>query len=303
MDEIDHRITKQQSGTAIALWVTIIIYAIARVLQIYSGRVPMLVVVGLHVLPPIAFTLIHGARLYRTRGILLFVLICVAVGNIIENLSIVTGFPFGHYYFTSVMGPKILNVPVMLGLAYVGMGYLSWIMGLVILGILDRPLTRSCVVTAPLIAAFIMVAWDLAMDPVWGTILHAWIWLGGGAYFGVPITNFLGWYLTAYIIYQLFAIFARRRPAPPDQLPSRHWQLPVVFYSVSVAGNLLLAIPQTGPSVVSDAAGVQWRVSDITGTCALVSIFTMGAFACLASIRLIQLSARAEGGLAAQEGS
>jgi putative membrane protein len=46
-----------------------------------------------------------------------------------------------------------------------------------------------------------MVAWDLSMDPVWSTVMHSWIWLQGGAYFGVPVSNFLGWYLTVYVIY------------------------------------------------------------------------------------------------------
>ena len=60
----------------------------------------------------------------------------------------------------------------------------------------------------------------------------------------------------------------------------------MIFYGVSAVGNILLAIPQRGPAVVSDPAGTQWKVSDITGACALVSVFTMGTFAVLAWIRL-----------------
>ena len=60
----------------------------------------------------------------------------------------------------------------------------------------------------------------------------------------------------------------------------------VLFYVLSTANNILLAIPRTGPSVISDPSGAQWKVSDITGACALVSIFVMGAFALMAWIRL-----------------
>jgi uncharacterized membrane protein len=35
-----------------------------------------------------------------------------------------------------------------------------------------------------------MTVWDLAMDPVWADIDHAWVWRGGGSYYGVPISNF-----------------------------------------------------------------------------------------------------------------
>jgi putative membrane protein len=131
-----------------------------------------------------------------------------------------------------------------------------------------------------------MVAWDLSMDPIWSTVEHGWIWLNGGAYFGVPLVNFVGWSLTVYIIYQLFALYLRGRETNPVRLPSNYWRLAVLFYGISTAGNVLLVIPVAGPSLVPDATGTQWKVSDIAGVCALVSIFTMGAFATMAWARL-----------------
>jgi len=65
-----------------------------------------------------------------------------------------------------------------------------------------------------------------------------------------------------------------------------YWQMAVVFYGVSAAGNLLLLMPRSGMLMVTDPSGVVWRVSDITGACALVSLFTMGAFAVIAWARL-----------------
>jgi len=116
--------------------------------------------------------------------------------------------------------------------------------------------------------------------------LRAWIWLGGGAYFGVPVTNFLGCYLTVYVIYQLFALFLKGRSIESIPLASDYWRQAVLFYAVSAAGNILLAIPQPVPITVSDASGAQWRVQDITAASALVSIFVMGAFALMAWVRL-----------------
>ncbi len=246
----------------------------------------MLAVVALHVLPPIVFALIHGGMFYRHRGILVFVALCAVVGNLFENLGVRTGFPFGHYYFTNLMGPKLFVVPIFLGLAYVGMAYLSWMLACVIAGDKQGSLAGKRVVAVPLLAAVIMVAWDLAMDPIWGTVLHAWIWLDGGAYFGVPLSNFAGWYLTIYVIYQSFALYVRRHEISTKPLPSRYWHLPVIFYAVSAAGNLILAIPQHGPSVVLDAAGVQWKVSHIVDACVLVSVCVMGTFALWAWTRL-----------------
>jgi uncharacterized membrane protein len=277
---------KTQPNTVPILLTLIAIYAAARVLQVFPGKIPMLAVVALHVLPPIAFALIHGAMFYRFSGMVIFIAICLFVGNIFENLSIRTGFPFGHYYFTNVMGPKIFAVPIFLGFAYVGMAYLSWTLGMLILGGLGTPLHGSRLVTLPMVASFIMVAWDLSMDPVWSTILRAWIWRDGGAYFGVPLTNFLGWYLTVYVIYQCFALYLRRRPIPVNPLPPSYWPLAVIFYAASAAGNLLLTIPTPHVSMISDPSGVQWKVSSIIGASVLTSIFAMGSFTLTAWTRI-----------------
>jgi uncharacterized membrane protein len=279
-------VARNRTGVSLLLWALLMLYAVARVLQIFPGEVPMLAVIALHVLSPIVFALIHGAMLYRTREILIFFAICLLIGNIFENVGVRTGFPFGHYYFTNLMGPKLFAVPILLGLAYLGMAYLSWTLARVILGNMQSPLRGSRVVTVPLAAAFIMVAWDFSQDPVWSTILHLWIWPRGGPYFGVPVSNFLGWYLTVYVVYQLFALYLRGRQTNTDPLPASYRHQAVLFYAASAAGNVLLIIPRAALSVVSDPTGTKWKVTDITGTCALVSIFTMGAFALLAWARL-----------------
>jgi uncharacterized membrane protein len=263
------------------LWMLVVLYAAARVTQAYPDKIPVLAIVALHVLPPLLFALVHGSLRYGVRGMLIFVGLCVVIGNFFENLGILTGFPFGHYHFTDVMGPKIFHVPILLGLAYIGMGYLSWTLGLIIAG--NR---QNRVWATPLIAAFAMVAWDLSMDPIWSNLVHGWVWHDGGAYFGVPVSNFLGWYLTVYLIYQSFALYLRRKPDARSPLPTRYWQLAVVFYGVSAAGNLFVVAPP-GLPVVTDAAGTVWKVSDMLGVSALVSIFLMGAFAVIAAVRLM----------------
>jgi putative membrane protein len=275
-----------QAATNFVLWACVALYVIARILQVFPSNVPMLAIVALHVVPPLLFALVHGAIFHRARGILIFFAICLVVGNVAENVGARTGFPYGKYYFTAVMGPKLFAVPILLGLAYLGMAYLSWTLARVILGGAGGPLLGRRLVVLPLVAAFIMVAWDFSMDPVWSTIVHAWIWLKGGAYFGVPVSNFLGWYLTVYVIFQLFALYCKGRVADPGPLPPNYWRLPVLFYGASAAGNLLLLIPSPAPPVIADASGAQWRVTDIVGACALVSVFLMGALALLAWMRV-----------------
>jgi putative membrane protein len=65
-------------------------------------------------------------------------------------------------------------VPVLLGLAYIGMAYLSWTLARLIVGRPEALIAGPRVFAMPAVASCIMVAWDWAQDPVWGTILHAW---------------------------------------------------------------------------------------------------------------------------------
>jgi putative membrane protein len=270
-------------------------YALARFIELVPTAIPRTSVVALDVLSAMAFALVDGARHYRLRGILIFAAICTVVGNTTENLSIATGFPFGRYEFLELMGPKLFHVPVLLGLAYVGMAYVSWTLARIMLGNHAAPVSRAQVLTLPLVASFVMVAWDLAQDPVWGTILHAWKWRDGGPWFGVPVSNFFGWYLTVFLIYLAFAFYLHRWPPAPasSPLPSR-WPS-AIFYGLCAAGNVLQVFARPALPVVQDATGKVWQVADITAASAMVSIFAMGAFALIAAVRLSEEAASARG--------
>jgi len=280
----------ERNLTYLALYTLIAIYAVSRVLQGFPQSVPMLVIVTLHVLPPLLFALLHGRMLWG-RGILVFFAICSVVSGTVEKIGITTGFPFGHYFFTDAMGPKISGVPVFLGLAYLGMGYLSWLIASLILGWEQRSLTGWRLVALPAFAALVMTSWDFCLDPVWSTIVRAWIWTDGGSYFGVPSSNFVGWYGNVFVIYVLFAFYMRRRPTYAEAVPRRFWKVSLVFYGVSVVGNFFNLIPQT-PEPVIDAASKVWTLRSITGATALTTVFTMGAFLLLACIRLADRPSR-----------
>jgi hypothetical protein len=50
--------TKTQPPTVLILWTLIVIYAAARVFQVFPGKIPLLAIVALHVLPAMAFAVI-----------------------------------------------------------------------------------------------------------------------------------------------------------------------------------------------------------------------------------------------------
>ena len=251
----------------------LLLFLVARILQLFAGRIPSLLIVTFHVIPPALFAVVHGARIYRSRGILIFATLCLGVGTLFESVSLRTGFPFGYYRFTDLMGPKLLDLPILLALAYVGMGYLSWVLAVVILDCQNEPPSGRKIVLLPLAASFVMTAWDFSMDAVWADIDHAWVWQDGGPYFGVPVSNFFGWFFTVYIFYQLFALYLRNRVIIRSR--TSHWRLAILFYAASAAGNLLVVAPLSLGGVFVDAAGKHWAIPDILWASRLVSILLM----------------------------
>jgi uncharacterized membrane protein len=260
-------------------------YSAARVSVLFADHLPSLLIVLLHVAPPALFAVIHGAVQFRAKGIAVFISCCLGIGTISESLSLRTGFPFGHYYFTDVMGPKIAGLPLLLVLAYLGIGYISWVIASLLLGRAGRYLEGWSVFLLPVLASVIMTSWDLAMDPVWSTMDRAWVWRDGGSYFGVPATNFIGWAANAYVGYQIFALYWNRYGVATQGLARNHWRSAIGMYGVCAVGNLLIPLKTMAPAYVMDGAGRQWQTSRLLLACASVSVGLMGSFAVVAWFR------------------
>ncbi|HKF47763.1 MAG TPA: carotenoid biosynthesis protein [Terracidiphilus sp.] len=262
-------------------------YGCARVLQVLHGPPPTLSLVAAEVVAARAFAVVDGSRNLGGVGILVFAAICAVVGNVMENIGLATGFPYGHYRFLEVMGPRLFEVPVLLGLAYVGMAYVSWTLAWFLFSDAPRgPAIRF--LALPFTASAIMVAWDVAQDPVWSTVLHAWVWRDGGSWFGVPLSNYFGWFLTVFLIFVLFAAFEQRRG--PDRTMSAWPSL--ALYSLCAAGNVLQLLTRSYAPVSVDPSGAAWRTVNIFAASAAVSIFVMGSFVALAAVRLLACAAR-----------
>jgi len=223
------------------------------------------------------FALIHGAKRYGWKGIAVFMVFTLIVSNILENSSILTGFPFGHYYYTDSLGPKVALVPFFISLSYISFGYLAWVFSTMIVGEVRRRSTMFSAIAVSLVASFVMVDWDLSLDPIASTINHAWIWTQGGGYFGVPISNFLGWSFTVWIFFQLFALYQRRRASEDlsRALPTTHYLQSIVVYFWTGFGFVLGYLLRPANTAISDAVGHVWQTGDIYETMAIVSIYTM----------------------------
>jgi putative membrane protein len=223
----------------------------------------------------------------RTEA-LTFVVVCLLVTLVVENIGAATGFPFGHYTFlVGANLPHIGSIPLIVGPLYVGMGYPSWLIAnLIVNGDIRRPNSRLECLALPVAAAFVMVQWDVVMDPSGSTLARAWIWYDSGGYFGVPLSNFLGWFLTTYIYFQIFAVIAliRRNRSAYSARSAPFWSAPILLY---LAAGLCHVPPLFDKdSRLVDANHKVWSAADLRETTVIVLLFTMLPTSLLALLRL-----------------
>ena len=234
----------------------------------------------------------HAVLALGLTDALAFLGLCLVITFAIENLSIATGFPFGHYHFEVAADlPHVGRVPIIVGPLYFAMGYFSWVIGGILLGADGRPGRTFSRFAQPVVAAFVMVQWDVVMDPPNATLGHAWVWHDGGGYFGVPLSNFLGWSLTVWLFFQAFALvfgrldpqrISRNRPASRG-----FWLIPILLY-LSVALSLAVPYFTENAGVIVDVAGTRWNAQDLRETTAIIALFTMVSTSVLAFFRLVE---------------
>ncbi|HEX8500018.1 MAG TPA: carotenoid biosynthesis protein [Pyrinomonadaceae bacterium] len=112
----------------------------------------------------------------------------VLLGFAVEAVGVRFGVPFGEYAYTGVLRPRVLGVPFVMGFAW---------MVLVAFASDFAVRLRLGPWPAAVCAALLTTATDLVIDPLAANQLGYWIWKHGGVYYGIPFTNFVGWFLTA----------------------------------------------------------------------------------------------------------
>ena len=246
--------TKERAMTDSVLWAAAVLYIALnlgvglRVLDL--GNAGSVVITLLL----FAFVLLYGSKRYGWRTLLIFFGITAIISWSMDSLSIATGFPFGDYHYSSNLGPKLGTVPLIIIPAYFANGFLAWTISHIFLNNLSTNIAKRNLVVAPVIASFVMVMWDFCIDPVTSTIDQDWVWENGGNYFGVPIKNYFGWFLTVFLIYQTFTVYLSWRNnsnAPPaNPLQKSYWFLaPVMFIGTASLGLVHPLANTTHPQI------------------------------------------------------
>ena len=186
--------------------------------------------------------LLHSVRSFGRRTALWVFLFSFSISLGSELLGTSTGLPFGPYSYTNQLGYKILGlVPFNIPTSWFFMLYCS----LAICGRL-LPAKNDSVSRWwwALVAGFVLTAWDVSMDPAMVASVH-WMWhlpslegmplwqniLIGGHFYGMPLTNWLGWLLTGIVVARVMLTIVPPTTWAERVSPSN---FPLVLYGVAM---------------------------------------------------------------------
>ncbi len=182
-----------------------------------------------------AFSIAHACWGLGGQRALAFFGIAFLGSLAFELVGTATGWVYGAYHYTDQLGWKVFDqVPLMIPVGWCAMLYPCHVLGGALVRADGPRPGRGRVLPRSALAALAMTAWDLALDPV-AVASSFWVWPGGGAYFGVPLHNFAGWWATAFTLYLLH--HGAQRLLPPAERPAlapTFAALPLVAYGLVV---------------------------------------------------------------------
>jgi putative membrane protein len=215
------------------LLATVVVYGIGWARHEAPLRIDM---VALGMLSMLAICIWHAVVVKGTRQAIAFFLICILIGWFCEFIGHNYGWFFGHYNYTDTLGPSIGGVPILISITWSFAVYASYMLIDWLVGMKGRKRVRSWwgkTLWSALVAAAtatLVCAWDLIVDPlassgIWWTEAGMdpwWYWFYGGPYLrelpgkeglgmpGIPIGNFVGWWLAPFFMVFIFCLIFQR---------------------------------------------------------------------------------------------
>lgn len=173
---------------------------------------PVLVLVGVVVM---RLPLVAGVAPLVDRRAALALVALAAYAYGIEFVGVATGWPYGAFEYGVALGPMLGGIPLALPVFFFPLVLNSYLLALLLLG--ER--SRARWVRLPVVVAMVMAV-DVVLDP--GAVaLGFWTYAADGVYYGVPLSNYAGWVLSATVAVTAFdlafdrtALLARLETCP-----------------------------------------------------------------------------------------
>lgn len=238
------------------LWILLVLYALLILYTesffVRGVRLPLWIT-PLATLLGFVLSLLHAAERLGWRRAVSLLVITAVVSFLLEALGVATGWVYGPYHYTEKLGPRLLGVPFLIPLAWFLMAYPSYLFAEALIPRLSG-LRRVLWVAAT--GGLIMTSWDLVMDPLMVAGGH-WVWGVDGAYFGIPLQNFWGWWLTIFLAFFIYLLFTPSHPTwevqPLDRIA---WAVYLLTAGANVFSSFWMDLE--GPGLVGIFVLLPW---------------------------------------------
>ncbi len=188
-----------------------------------------------------------------------------------ELMGTAFGVPFGPYAYTSLLGVKWLGlVPLLIPLSWFFMAVPAYGLAMRLWergrgsgrGSTGGRSPAGWAAARIFIGSLLLLAWDLTLDPAMSEVTRYWVWGEPGPYYGMPLMNLVGWYVTGLAL--MVAL---------EKLGAREWlrEVSAGWQTAFYGANVIL------PLGMSVAAGL-WGA-------AVAMAFVLGGVVVVASLR------------------
>ena len=195
---------------------------------------------------PVVILVLHSLIALSLKRSILFIFLAVTTGTIMEYIGLKDGTFFGGHY---IYKPQIalFNVPINVILfwaVFIYTGYsitnsfLFWLYH-------KKPNFKIrnfwLLLLTIVFDGLFVVALDLFMDPI-AVKSGSWKWLEGGQYFGVPVGNFIGWFIVTIVVTGIFRIMEYFFPKKETNYNKSIFIIPVLGYGLLALSFCLKAL-------------------------------------------------------------
>ncbi|MFC2133908.1 carotenoid biosynthesis protein [Bacteroidota bacterium] len=208
------------------------------------------------------FTLFNAEAVMGLKNALTLKLIAFIFTFTGEVIGVNYGWIFGSYDYSSLLGIKILGVPILIILLWDVFIYTSYML---VTHSFNFRFTKTMPKKLKLWYSFLVAALtgiatmslDLIIDPV-AIVSEWWIWEFGGSYFpsienGVPINNFLGWAVLTFLSIFVFKYFFEKPYKEKETIFEYSSVLPYFIMFISYI-TIAIVYGLKGPAMVGGFA-------------------------------------------------
>lgn len=211
---VKETIIKKISAEAWAIGTLSILYVVGIIGIVTKIHPSFIFLTPLNLLISLAIVLIFHQK--WNSNIVFYLIFAYFVGFITEVFGVQTGLLFGHYIYGNVLGPKIWQTPLMIGINWV---LLSYSIGVTT----NYLLPQKHWFFKGFLAALLMVGLDVLIEPV-AVRYDFWTWKSGAP----PLQNYIGWFAVSL---PLLCIFTKTHGSVYNKVAVALFILQILFFS------------------------------------------------------------------------